>query len=352
MEKPRILIADTDVNYALTMQQCFAEHYLGQVDLEVITSAEYFAGLFTVLQRVDILLVSESLYMDALHRHSIAQIFLMKEHDESDQTERMDVVSIFKYSSLQSILKVVRSRLGRILPDSRQRPAAAQIILVTSACGGVGKTTLAMGMSTRLAGNKRQVLYINASHLQSFQHLLENSAPITDPAVYSSLAAPTGQVYNEIRHVLKQEGFYYLPAFKASLISLGLQYSVFEKIALSAKETGHFDYIVVDADGVLTKDTARLMGIADRVLIVTEQTRHSVFATNTLIRNTQQQDEGKYFVICSNYKKNQYNALTDPAISLEFFPAEYTEHHVHYEQMGPVDFAAEQGIGRIAFLLL
>lgn len=351
MEKPRIVIADTDADYAITVQQYVAEHYFGQVDLEVITSAEYFSGLFSVLQRVDILLVSESLYMDALHRHSIAQIFLMKEHAEPDQTARMDVVSIFKYSSLQSILEEVRSRSGRILADSRQRPAATQILLVTSACGGVGKTTVAMGLSARLAGSKRRVLYINASHLQSFQHLLRNTAPVTDPAVYASLTTPTGQVYNEICHVLRQEGFVYLPAFKASLISLGLQYSVFEKLALSAKEMGHFDYIVVDAEGVFTEDTARLMDIADRVLIVTEQTRHAVFATNALIRNTQWQDEEKCFVICSNYREKQYNALTDPAISLEFTLTEYTEHHVHYEQMGPGDFAADQGIGRIAFLL-
>lgn len=76
--------------------------------------------------------------------------------------------------------------------------------------------------------------------------MLENHSPITAADVYAKLAAGGENIYSDIKHVIRKELFSYLPPFKAALMSLGINYSIYEKIILSAKKSGDYDYIVVD----------------------------------------------------------------------------------------------------------
>ena len=41
MAKPRIIIADTNVNYILSLQLKFAKDFFEKIDLEIITDEEY-----------------------------------------------------------------------------------------------------------------------------------------------------------------------------------------------------------------------------------------------------------------------------------------------------------------------
>ena len=42
MARPRVIIADTDLNYVSPLQLKFAKEFFEQIDVEIITSAEYF----------------------------------------------------------------------------------------------------------------------------------------------------------------------------------------------------------------------------------------------------------------------------------------------------------------------
>ena len=53
-----------------------------------------------------------------------------------------------------------------------------------------------------------------------FSAYVDNDTPITSPEVYARLASPTEQIYGEIKHTIRKEIFSYLPAFKASLMSV------------------------------------------------------------------------------------------------------------------------------------
>ena len=74
MAKPRIIIADTDINYIIPLQAKFAEEYPNETDLEIITDADYFAKLFSTPQKADILIVSDQLYSGKLRRHDIGPV--------------------------------------------------------------------------------------------------------------------------------------------------------------------------------------------------------------------------------------------------------------------------------------
>lgn len=351
MAKPRIIIADRDVNYIFPLQNKFVEEFFGEIELEIITEEEYFDNLFKTPQHIDILIISEDMYDPSIRKHDIANIFLMTEQYEDDHTVELNANRIFKYTSIKEIFNEIISKSAdelKIKTKSKQEP---QIVLVYSASGGTGKSTVAIGVSAALSKNHKKVLYINAAHLQSFKHFLSNQAEIMSSDVYAKLTTNSDTIYEDIKHMIRKEQFNYLPPFKAALMSLGIKYSIFEHIALSAKRSQEYDYIIIDSDISFDEDKASLFNIADKIVIVTAQTMSAISATNTLAANVNGIGEDKYIFICNNFNKDNDNALISPKINVKFAVSDYVNHIKHCERMMPEDLANEKGIQRIAFLL-
>lgn len=352
MSKPRIIIADTDINYIIPLQLKFVEDFFEKVDLEIISDNEYFDTLFSTPQRADLLIISDELYSQSMQRHNISHIFVMNEQYEEEQTADLNVNHIFKYTSIKEIFNEIIGKSADVLKIENNGKQETQIVLFYSASGGAGNTTVAMGVGAALTKNYKRVLYMNAARLQVFQHMLENHTAITAADVYAKLAAATDSIYEDIKHVIRKELFNYLPPFKAALMSLGLNYSVFEKIISSAKKSGDYDFIIVDADVTFDEDKAALMNIADKVIIVTKQNLASVLATNILVTNINGANTEKYTFICNDFDKEKDNALISPNVSLKFSVGEYIEHFRHYDNMKPDDLSKESSIQKAAFLII
>lgn len=352
MAKPRIIIADSDAGYIVPLQLKFVEDFFGSVDIEIITEVSYFETLFSTPQKADILIVSEDLYSQAMQRHNIAHIFVMNEQYEEDQTADLNVNHIFKYTSIKEIFNEITGKSADVLKIKKGSKNETQVVLFYSASGGTGKTTAAIGVSASLTKNYKRVLYINAARLQVFQHMLDNHSAISAADVYAKLTAANDGIYSEIKHVIRKELFSYLPSFKAALMSLGLDYSVFAKIITSAKKSGEYDFIVVDADVTFDEDKAALLNIADKVVILTQQTLSSVLATNILVSNINGANADKYIFICNNFDKDKDNALISPAVALKFSISDYIDHFDNYENMRPDALSKENSIQRTAFLII
>ena len=352
MAKPRIIIADTDVNYIIPLQLKFVEDFFEMVDVEIITTEEYFETLFSTPQRADILIVSEELYSQAMQRHNISHIIVMNEQYEEDQTADLNVNHIFKYTSIKEIFNEITGKSADVLKIKTGTKQETQVVLFYSASGGAGKTTAAIGVSASLTKNYKRVLYINAARLQVFQHMLENHSAITAADVYAKLATADEDIYSSIKHVIRKELFSYVPPFKAALMSLGLKYSVFEKIILSAKRSGEYDFIIVDADVTFDEDKASLLNLSDKVVIITNQSLVSVLATNILVTNINGASADKYIFICNDFDKEEDNALISPNVALKFTVSDYIDHFNHYATMKPDDLSKESSIQKTAFLII
>ncbi len=352
MGKPRVIIADTDPGYIIPLQLKFAEEFFDQIDLEIITDKSYFEQLFSLPQKASILIVSEDLFDRSLQRHTVDNIFLMMEHDEEECTAELNISRLYKYTSVKEIFGEILGKSADALNIAKSTRKDPQIIVVTSACGGTGKTTLGLGLGVCLTRNYKRVLYINADRLQGFQYLLETHTPIYSSDVYVNLPNAGKNSYNEVKHVIRSEVFNYLPPFKAALMSVGLTYKTFSNIAQGARQSGDYDFVIVDADSTFDEDKAELFGIADKVVLVTRQNRASVFATNQLVCNIMGINPEKYVFVCNDFDKEQDNALISPNITLQFAVNEYIEHFGRYDQMKYSDYARDKGIQKTAFLIM
>ncbi len=350
MAKSRIIIADPEVTYIMPLQIQFIKKFFEEVELELITEWSYFDEMFSKAQRVDILIVSEEWYEASLHRHSIGNIFVLAENYRPGETEQLSVTRIYKYTSVNDIFNEIIGRSGSSIHTDKSNKKDTEVVVVTSASGGVGKTTIAMGISAILAQNYKKVLYVNASQLQSFQHVLENKVPITTSDIYEHLSNPTDQVYRNIKHCIRQEKFSYLPEFKASLLSLGIENTVFQKIVESARESKDYDYIVVDAECAFDAGKIALLNIADKVVVITTQDNGAVNATNKFVQNINMGDSNRYIFLCNQFNKDEMNALKDN--TGKFAVSEYLEKMNELEKIDMDELARNKALRKMSLLII
>lgn len=352
MARPRIIIADTDHGYIVPLQQKFVEEYFGKIDLEIVTEKNFFEQLFSVPQKADMLMVSEELFTTELIRHSIGNVFIMTEQPSDTLSGEPNIHYIYKYTSIKEIFNVISGKGAVSLNVSAEHHKEPEIITVYSAAGGVGKTTVSLGICASLSENYKKVLYINAARLQAFQTLLSNPAPIGAADIYAKLSIGKENIYPDIKHAVRNEGFSYLPPLRASLMSLGIDYSIYEKIAVSAQKSGDYDYIVIDADAVFDEDKARLIDLSDKVIIVTRQSKASVCATRNLVSNINGISNDKFVFVCNDFDEESPNELITPDVINTFNVADYIGHLSGYDQLKASDLANDNEIQKVAFLIL
>ena len=351
MAKPRIIIAEKDKSVVMPLQFEFIKEFFEKVDIEIISNDEYFNEFFSTPQMSDVLIVSEDFYTPEIQRHNIAHVFMLCENYNEERTGDLNLNCILKYTSIKEIFNEVVSKSSDVLKINRDIKQETQVVVFYSASGGTGKTTCAMGVCAALTQSFKKVLYINAARLQVFQNMLKTNTSISMSDVYSNLSNADANIYYEIKHVIRQEMFSYLPPFKAAIMSIGLDYSIYEKIIVSAKKSGDYDYIVVDSDVVFDEAKASLLNLADKVVLVINQSLSSIIASNILVSNINGKKTKKYIFICNNFKENEANSLISPSVSLKFTVSEYVEHFENYEMMKPENFGKKNSIQKIAFLV-
>ncbi len=350
MGKPIVILADTDEIYLSPLEIKFLEELNGKIELEIITDEAYFNKHFSTPQNAEILVVSEELYFSDLQKQNIANIYVLSETFDEGGTEDLGITKIFKYTNTKEIYNLVTATSSGIIHSEIYKSKETSVVLFYSAAGGVGKTTLAISMCSCLSKYKK-ILYINAQRLNSFQFYLMNTSSVPNN-IYTELLNVDTNIFNKIKHVIRNEGFDYLPPFGASLSSLNIDFNIYEKIIKSAKATKEYDVIIVDTDTAFDSAKASLITMSDKVVIVTTQSKASVNATNMLLKNMSCNDSEKYLFVCNDFQNDNFNALVSVDTKPNFTVNEYIKHIPNIDELKISDISNNVEMQKLSFLVV
>ena len=87
-----------------------------------------------------------------------------------------------------------------------------------------------------------------------------------------------------------------------------------------------YDVIIVDTDSVFDNDKADLITKADKVVMITKQTKGSVCTIQTLFKNMSCGDREKFFLVCNDFNKEKHNYLDDPEYNLKIKVCDFIKH--------------------------
>lgn len=351
MGKPIVILADSDENYLSPLEVKFLEKLNDDIELEIITDSSYFNNHFSTPQSAEILVVNEQFYTSDLQKQNISNIYVLSESPDEGETEDLGVTKIFKYTNTQEIYNQIIATSKGFIHSQTNKTKETSVVVFYSAAGGVGKTTLSMSMCACLNKNFKKVLYINAQRINSFQFYLDNAATAPN-SIYTELANTDLTVFSRIKHIIRNEGFDYLPPFSAALSSLNMNFSIYEDLIKSAKSTKEYDVIVVDTDTTFDVAKASLIADADKVVIITTQSKASVNATNMLLKNMSCSDHEKYLFLCNKFDVNAFNALNDTNCKANFTVNEYVKCVENIDEMKLNDILNNADMQKLSFLAI
>lgn len=307
MKKPVIILADTDYGYLEALEIKYIERFGSQIEMEVITEPAYFAAFFSVQREADVLVVSEDLYNDELKKHDIAKIVILGE-DIRQAAFNDGTVYVDKYSNLKDIVNESTYDLVLKKTESGKLGGQPKIVTVCSASGGAGVTTVALGLCRSLAERHKRVLYLNSESMQYFHYYLNDRVCLdTEACRLMRQAGPN--LYGAVRAFIRTEGFSFLPPLPAAAELLQISPETYRKLAEQAKESGEYDYIVVDTENVCSVSASALIARSDCVLIIMRQDEISVEKTKILEQNMDCSDKEKFMFVCNCYDTAQESAL-------------------------------------------
>ena len=351
MRKDRIIIAVEDPAYLASLTDKFSEELFNRAALEVISERSFFSSVFSGRQEADILIVSEELYDPAVCGQGFRRVFILTEEAAEDTQPEEGPVRICRYTGIRELYGEIIGRSAGILHPESAGEAASQILAVTSASGGTGKTTIAMALCTSFVKTGRSVLYLNCENLQTFQYYLDSRAPVGAGEVYDCLTHPGQDLYPAVSRCFRTEGFTYMPPLRAPMMTLGIRREIYRRLAREARASRDYDYVIVDTDSVFDEEKVRLLDLADKVVVVTEQTAYHAGACSDFFRNIADNNPDKYYVLCNKYDENAENALAGPQFSANFTVAEYIRKEAADEMRGQAGPAGDGALGRVVWLV-
>ena len=349
MSKPTIILADTDFNYISSLELKFIDTLDERINLEIITDKRYFDEYFATPRTAEILALSDELYTEALRKHNIANICVLVEQPESSGTEDLEIKSVYKYSSLKEIYNEIIGMSSNADLRGNSTATETQVVLVYSPIGGSGKTSVAIGLSTCLAANKR-VLYVDAEEINTFAALIDGAESLST-SCYSEFREDNNQVYLNIKPLIRTDKFSYLPPFKGSLSSIGVSIASIIKFVECAKASKDYDYIVVDADSTYSDDKAILMSLADKVFMIVMQDRLSAYKMNMLLHNANCTDMEKYIFICNHYIAEAPNYIVSTE-KKKYIVSEFINESPGLAELTADKFSKISGFQNLALMLL
>lgn len=348
MGKPFVVLADLDATYLVPLEDKLTEELYDQIELEIITDKGYFDYFFSTPKRIDTLIISSSLYSQDLNRHNITDIFVLTE-DAEEHKSADNVTHIFKYSSTKEIFNQVLYKNKEML-NVQFSHKETQVVVVTSAIGGAGKTTLSLALAQSLSRSHKRVLYLSTDMMQSFGYYLQNKNTL--PNDFSkAFGGSDERLCGAVMPYLRNEGFTYLPPFGRTILSLGLEFGIYNRMVKAMRAAKEFDYIIVDTDMQLDQAKAELINGADKVIVAVLQDEYSTCKTEFLIRNIDCRNNEKFVFVCNKFRRDINNDYMASPVGQQFIIAEYIDDIPLHQQHSLDSFTETSGIRNLAYVL-
>ncbi|PKM65402.1 MAG: hypothetical protein CVU95_15850 [Firmicutes bacterium HGW-Firmicutes-2] len=348
MGTPVIILVDSNERYLAPLELKLIEKFGANIDLHIITDQIFLTSFFNSPRKVDVLVINEEWYSPEFERHSIDFTFILSEV-EVDENRDDKCHKIYKYTS---VIKILNDIVDKSNLEANDIALNTQVIMAYSPIGGVGKTTLSLGLCAALSKQHRRVLYMNTESFQSFQFMLKDKRYCTN-GFEKLLGTRPENIMRIFQGAVGKELFNYVLPFKQATSALNIVAEDYTYLLDSIKASGQFEYIVMDSTVDFTVEKSMMMRHCDKVLIATMQDEISVMKLEPLINNIDCSNQNKFVFVCNKYKENEKNYLIEEKIASKCVMNAYIHDFQEEPDQHNIDFLANNAyLQKLAYIFI
>lgn len=337
----RIILVDSDNNFLSNLEWYFIKQS-DEHDIVTISTQDYLQKFFSNPQTADALVISEEMYFSELEKHNIAHIFTLTENEVESGTERLDGSRMSKYTTgIQEMYNIITGILKATNTGIKAKATSTEVIMVYSPIGGVGTTSIAVGLCAFLYKNYKKTLFLSVEALQTFGSFFSGEYSL-DCWQNDMFKAERDDAIISLKEMVRNELCDYLPPFNNPLPSIPLGAEDYIHLINAIRSTKAYEFIVLDCGSEFTKDVSTLMGVADKVVLVYDHEKRTAHKIDCLLNSINYADREKYVFLHNRYIPESGEYLLDQ----RFIRMKYTVEKIDYMRQFPTninDFLACKG---------
>lgn len=264
----KLLIMDEDDEYSFNLCKYLTHNYPEKL------LVNYCGNVFNIEEWIkkidpDILLVCEKFYNYVDGYFQKTKILFSSGKIKSDLK---NVTQIYKYKDVNKIAgDIINSYINAGNTISATKDKTTKAIAVYSASGNVGKTSVALGISSLCSLSGLSVFYFNLEQFQTTSFFLSNNNDYSLSDIIYYAKEKDKNLASKITTMGCKHPVYNINYFREPNNVFEINDLFPEDIELildSLKECKQYDLIVIDMDAVLNENTLKVFDIADEILYI------------------------------------------------------------------------------------
>ncbi len=268
--KIKLAILEKDTNYLNRIVSVFSTKYAENFEIYSFTDKDVaLASLENA--RIDVLVASDIFDVDVsiLPKRCSFAYFV----DANDIETLNDQRAICKFQKADLIYKQILS----VYSDNASGATAfmlgednTNICVFTPVSGGTGASTIAAGAAMHFASLNKKTLYLNLEKFGSADSFFEGEGMFSMSDIIFALKSKKSNLSLKLESCVKQDksGVYFFSPSQIALDMLELSSVEIERLITELKITGSYNYIVLDMDFSLDKDTTSIYKMAHSIVWV------------------------------------------------------------------------------------
>lgn len=317
--KVKIGIIENDVLYLDRLIQSFSNKYAEKIEFFSYTKVDSFLEDYQQ-KRFDIVLLSSDFTVpEEITNSQMGYGYLVNQNDIDSVNE---VVAIGKYQDLDSLYKQIISLYASNDSNVKIKQNASgnncKTLLVTSASGGVGTSTMALAIAKNLTNRSKKVLYLNLEKNAGAEIHLQPTGRNTFSDIIYLLKSNKSNIALKMEGIVEKSeaGFFYFTPCHNILDMMEFNKACADKLLKELYIICDYDYIVIDTKVELDEMGIGLLDYAEAIYLVTDGTQVSCkklkrFLDSLVIQESQKGSRylSKTSMICNRFSnKNSYEA--------------------------------------------
>lgn len=266
----KLAILEGDTNYLNRIMTSFESRYSDKLEIYSFTNPE-MAYEVIEKKKVDVLLANESFDIDFKRLPKRCGFAYFVERNGIESINEQKTICKFQKAELiyKQILSIYSENAGNLSGFSSD-DSATRIVLFTSASGGSGASTMAAACAVHYSKQGKNVLYLNLETVSSADTFFNANGFATMSDVIYAVKNKKANLQLKLESSVREASNHLYYFASANLPLDMMEFSSDERIRLLSdlKLSGKYDYIVVDADFGLDKETLRVYRQAHAVIFV------------------------------------------------------------------------------------
>lgn len=270
--KIKLAILEKDQSYLNRIVAAFSTKYADKFEIYSFTDKDM--AMNTVgTARIDVFIASDAFDVDIASLPNRCGFAYFVDFADIDHVNEQRAICKFQKADLiyKQILSVYSEKAGGV-SGLKFGDESAKIFAFCSACGGVGTSSMAASAAIYFASKNHKTLYLNLEKFGSSDAFFSGEGQFDMSDIVFAIKSKKTNLSLKLESCVKQDhtGVYFYSQPKVALDLHELNTEDVIRLISEIKLTGAYDYIILDVDFAIDKNTLTILRQAHSIVMVSD----------------------------------------------------------------------------------